>query len=58
MHGFEDSVSLKVREKVRLVLRSLFWSCVRLLRKINGNLSPSILHPVFYAVAIKSSDDK
>jgi cyclopropane fatty-acyl-phospholipid synthase-like methyltransferase len=57
IYGFEDSVSLKIREKVRLILRQLFWSYVRLLRKINGNLSPEILYPVFYAVAIKENDD-
>jgi hypothetical protein len=58
IHGFEDSISVKIREKVRLVLRHLVWSYVRLLRKINGNLSPEILYPVFYAVAINESDDK
>lgn len=58
IHGFEDSVSLRIREKVRLILRRLVWSCVRLLRKINGNLSPEILYPVFYAVVTKESSDK
>ncbi|RNC72774.1 MAG: class I SAM-dependent methyltransferase [Desulfuromonadales bacterium] len=49
--GFEDSVARTLREKVRLLLRPLYWRLVRLTRKLNGNLSPAILHPVFYAVA-------
>lgn len=53
IQGFEDSVSPKVREKVRIGLRGLFWMYVRFLRKLNGNLSPEILYPVFYAVAFK-----
>lgn len=56
--GFEDSVSPTVREKVRLVLRRWFWSIVRLSRRINGNLDPAILYPVFYAVAVKGGGDK
>ncbi|CAG0933549.1 hypothetical protein RHDC3_02613 [Rhodocyclaceae bacterium] len=51
LHGFEDSVAQTLREKVRLMLRPLYWRLVRLTRKLNGNLSPAILHPVFYAVA-------
>jgi SAM-dependent methyltransferase len=58
LHGFEDSISLATREKIRLVLRPLFWSCVRMLRKLNGNLSPKILYPVFYAVAIKENGEQ
>jgi len=51
LHGFEDSIAQTLREKVRLMLRPLYWRLVRLTRKLNGNLSPAILHPVFYAVA-------
>ena len=51
LSGFEDSVAQTFREKVRLMLRPLYWRLVRRIRKLNGNLSPSILHPVFYAVA-------
>lgn len=58
MHGFEDSVAQTLREKVRLALRPLYWRLVRLTRKLNGNLDPAILHPVFYAVATKADGDK
>ena len=51
--GFEDSVSHSVRGRARLVLRRLLWSLVRFLRRVNGNLNPAILHPVFYALAVK-----
>lgn len=56
--GFEDSVSPTAREKVRLVLRRMFWFYVRLSRRINGNLNPAIICPVFYAVASKGSAAK
>lgn len=56
--GFEDSVSKTVREKVRLVLRKMLWSCIRISRRIHGNLDPAILYPVFYAAAINHDGEK
>lgn len=51
--GFEDSVTNVLRERIRRILRSLYWLYVYWCRKINGNLSPRILNPVLFAVAKK-----
>lgn len=51
--GFEDSVTNVLRERIRRILRSLYWLYVYWCRKISGNLSPLILNPVLFAVAKK-----
>ena len=51
--GFEDALSKGFRRIVRTSLRSFFWSWARATRRINGNLNPQILHPIFFAVVKK-----
>lgn len=51
IQGFEDSASHTARERFRLFLRPFYWQFVRLIRRLNGNLSPEILNPVFFAIA-------
>lgn len=53
MYGFEEFVAGGFPEKLRKLLRRFIWLATRLKRDITGNLNPSILHPVFYAVARK-----
>lgn len=52
--GFEEFVTRNFRTFVKKILRRLHWWWVRFLRKIDGNLNPKILNPVFYAVVIKN----
>lgn len=52
-HGFETIVSSRVKDKIRRALRIIYWAFVRFTRKVNCNLNPKILHPVFYAVIKK-----
>ena len=52
-HGFEVILSGGIKPRVRRILRSLYWAHVRFVRKVNCNLNPTILHPVFYGVARK-----
>ncbi len=52
-HAFEDVISRGLRKWLRTSLRSLYWTYVRSVRRINGNLNPEILAPVFFAVARK-----
>jgi SAM-dependent methyltransferase len=42
-----------IQKELRKALRRVYWSYVRFVRKVNCNLNPAILHPVFYAVAKK-----
>ena len=51
--GFEDTITRHPKERIRLILRFAYWRYVRFTRKITGNLNPSILHPILYAVASK-----
>lgn len=51
--GFEDTITRHPKEKIRLILRSAYWLYVKFTRKVTGNLNPSILHPILYAVAGK-----
>ncbi|ACV63605.1 Methyltransferase type 11 [Desulfofarcimen acetoxidans DSM 771] len=48
--GFEEFVCGDWREKVKKILRSLFWRYIRFTRLINKNINPRILNPVFYAL--------
>lgn len=52
-HGFETFIKGNVRDKALSGARSLYWATTRFLRRINGNLNPEILNPVFYAIAGK-----
>jgi 2-polyprenyl-3-methyl-5-hydroxy-6-metoxy-1,4-benzoquinol methylase len=53
-HGFEVILSGGLKSQLRRVLRNLYWAHVKFVRKVNCNLNPAILHPVFYAVAKRS----
>lgn len=55
-HGFEDLFAPRIRTRLRVLLRSLYWSSCRFLRNLNCNLNPKILHPVFFAVITKGAD--
>lgn len=56
--GFEDSIRRTARERLRMVLRAIYWRYVRLCRRISGNLNPAIIHPVFFAVVRKQQSRK
>lgn len=51
--GFEDAYKRNFRTRVRYHLRNIYWAYSRFLRKINANLNPAILNPVFFAVVHK-----
>jgi 2-polyprenyl-3-methyl-5-hydroxy-6-metoxy-1,4-benzoquinol methylase len=53
-HGFEVIFGGGIKRQVRRILRGLYWRHVRFVRRVNCNLNPTILHPVFYAVARRS----
>ncbi len=52
-YGFEDILGKTIKDRVRSFLRSIYWLSIRFVRKVNGNLNPRILYPVFFAVASK-----
>jgi 2-polyprenyl-3-methyl-5-hydroxy-6-metoxy-1,4-benzoquinol methylase len=49
-YGFEEFVNNNLKHKLAKMMRQFFWQTVRLKRRINTNLNPKILNPVFYAV--------
>jgi SAM-dependent methyltransferase len=53
-HGFEVIIAGGIKPRLRKILRSAYWKQVRFVRKVSCNLNPTILHPVFYAVAKRS----
>lgn len=53
LHGFEDAYRRNFKTRVRFHLRNSYWRCIRLLRKVNANLNPLILNPIFFAVVHK-----
>ena len=55
-YGFEDLIVLRIRTRLRVFLRSLYWKYCRFLRNLNCNLNPLILHPVFFVVISKGED--
>jgi spermidine synthase len=36
--------------KIKSVIRAVFWSVIKIMRKINGTMPHKIMHPVFFAV--------
>jgi 2-polyprenyl-3-methyl-5-hydroxy-6-metoxy-1,4-benzoquinol methylase len=52
--GFESLVPGIRLLSLRKMLRKLHWFKVRFWRRVDGNLNPKILNPVFYAVARKT----
>lgn len=52
-YGFEEIIGNSIKSKIMKILRSLYWKYCRFVRKINTNLNPRILNPVFFVVATK-----
>lgn len=52
-YGFETITESSFYTKRRRLKRELYWKTVRYFRQVTGNINPSILHPVFFAVAKK-----
>jgi 2-polyprenyl-3-methyl-5-hydroxy-6-metoxy-1,4-benzoquinol methylase len=48
--GFENQIGNPLINIPRKLLRSVIWTLTKLSRKIQGTLSPKILHPVIYVV--------
>ena len=53
LYGFETFCSNDIKTNIKKILRYLYWKLIRFNRSINGNLNPKILHPVFFAVAMR-----
>ncbi|MFA7466944.1 MAG: class I SAM-dependent methyltransferase [Desulfotomaculaceae bacterium] len=53
-HGFEEYVFGGWKEYIKKMIRALFWRYVRFTRRMNRNINPQILHPVFFAVIINN----
>lgn len=51
--GFEIFVHGSFIEQIAKVARAIYWFITKTLRKLNTNLSPDILNPVFFAVVRK-----
>ncbi len=51
--GFEIFVHASLVERVARIGRYIYWQITKILRKLNTNLSPNILNPVFFAVVKK-----
>jgi len=52
-YGFENITSKSFKATIIIILRRIFWRYTMLTRKINGNLNPVILNPVFFAVVTR-----
>jgi 2-polyprenyl-3-methyl-5-hydroxy-6-metoxy-1,4-benzoquinol methylase len=50
-YGFETLLGI---DRIIKPLRIVYWAYVRFIRRLNCNLNPKILHPVFYAVVKKN----
>ncbi len=51
--GFEEIISTSWKTPILKFLRSIYWKIVRFNRKINGNINPKILNPVFSVIVKK-----
>jgi O-antigen chain-terminating methyltransferase len=51
--GFEEIISTNWKTPIRKILRSIYWKIVKFNRKINGNINPNILNPVFSVIVKK-----
>ena len=51
--GFEEIINISGKASVQKLLRSIYWKIVRFNRKINGNINPKILNPVFSVIVKK-----
>jgi 2-polyprenyl-3-methyl-5-hydroxy-6-metoxy-1,4-benzoquinol methylase len=52
-HGYEGITDNTLKSNLIIVFRSLYWRYCRFIRRLNTNLNPAILNPVFYSVIIK-----
>ena len=52
-NGFEETVKINFKSRIKLLLRSIFRKFIHLLRMINGNPNPKLLDPVMYAIVYK-----
>jgi 2-polyprenyl-3-methyl-5-hydroxy-6-metoxy-1,4-benzoquinol methylase len=52
-YGFEVIISTGIKHRVKKLIRRAYWAHVRFTRKVNCNLNPGLLHPVFYAISKK-----
>lgn len=51
--GFEILVRGRLIDHVAKVFRAMYWFKTKIVRKLNTNLSPNILNPVFFAAVTK-----
>jgi 2-polyprenyl-3-methyl-5-hydroxy-6-metoxy-1,4-benzoquinol methylase len=51
--GYEELYKFNTKTIIKYSLRKVYWMFCRFLRKINTNLNPLILNPVFFAVISK-----
>ncbi len=51
--GFEVITGINMKCFINKLLRIIYWKTVRFSRKINNNINPKILNPVFSAIVIK-----
>jgi 2-polyprenyl-3-methyl-5-hydroxy-6-metoxy-1,4-benzoquinol methylase len=52
-HGFEGITDNTIKSRIVIMLRSLYWRYCRFIRRLNTNLNPAILNPVFFSVVTK-----
>ncbi len=52
-YGFETIISNTFNNKIKKVLRNIYWKWIKFARKVNCNLNPQILQPVLFAVVKK-----
>ncbi len=52
-YGFEEIIGNDLKTRIKIIIRSLYWKYCRFIRRMNTNLDPSILNPIFFVVAIK-----
>jgi 2-polyprenyl-3-methyl-5-hydroxy-6-metoxy-1,4-benzoquinol methylase len=52
--GFEEIITNTYKAKIKFIIRMLYWKYCRLVRRINTNLNPEILNPVFFVVCTKA----
>lgn len=51
--GFEEIVDNSWKSTIKKILRSIYWKIIKFNRKINGNINPDILNPVFSVIVRK-----
>lgn len=54
---FEEIVDKNLKAVLHKFIRYIYWKMVRFVRKVNCNLNPSILTPVFSAIVYKEIEE-